>query len=274
MIQTEEITKKYLKFGEKMTKISPKKKKKLLVIFWILVIGLFFVNPIFSITLIVLFIGIRATIQHFAFMKQFAEENGLEYQPWLSAKNFQGRLFSISNSETASNALLGEYQHCPFKIFNYSYTIGSGKNSHTYLFTAAEIEIPEADFPFILLRSKTMPVYLPWDLFQRKNDVKISIEPEFQKNYSLHTTAGYEIECLEIFTKDLLIFLREIAPQFSVEFAENKLYIYDDRLIRDKKDLTALFDLMKRLIEKIAPALSRMRDDFSALHSYYDKKRP
>jgi hypothetical protein len=267
----EHITKEYINLGEKIKKLSPKTKKILLSAFWIIVILIAFINPFFSLGLVFIFFGIRSAIKHLTFMKKFAENNGLKYEFSISAKKLTGRLFSISGNESTMNVLSGTFENIPIKIFNYQYTIGSGKNSRTYHFTVSEIEIKETKFPYILLKSNLMPYYNSYDLFGKKNDVEMSLEPEYKKNYKLFTTLGYEIEVFQIFSKELLDFLKETGSHFSIEFSENKIYIYDDKLIRSEKELSTLFDLTKRIIEKIAPFLHRMSDDFSALHDYYQK---
>ncbi len=271
MNNTEQLVKKYTELNNKISKISPKKKQILFIIFCAMVFFALFISPVISIFLIVAYIGIKATIKHFAFMKRFANENNLNYEFSIPSENLSGRLFSISNSEFTSNVLSGIHNETPIKIFNYQYTVGSGDNSRTYSFTISEITTEKTNFPYILLKSNSMPHYNSIDLFKKEKDIEISLEPEFKKTYSLYTNEGYEIEALQIFTADLLMFLRENGSHFSIEFANNKIYVYDDKLIRDEKDLSILLDLTKKIIEKIGPFLNRLHDDFSALHAYYKK---
>lgn len=267
----ENITKKYVEFGERFKKLSPKTKKKLLSLFWIFVILIAFINPFVSIGLTFVFFGIRSAIKHLTFMKKFADENNLMYEYFIPTHNLKGRLFSISGNSSATNVMSGNYENIPIKIFNYQYTVGSGKNSSTYRFTVSEIEIRDTKFPYILLKSNSMPYYNSFNLFGKKNDIEISLEPEYKKTYRLFTTDGYEIEILQIFSKDLLDFLKKDGSHFSIEFSENKIYIYDDVLIRNEKELSTLFNLTKKIIEKTAAFLHRMSDDFSVLHDYYQK---
>ena len=258
------------KYGlEKINSLSSRTKLLLKILLIFIIIVAFVVSIPLGFAIISGYLGIKATIKHISFMKSFAAENGLKYAPFFAAGDLKGRLFSVSNSELAGNSFSGKHNNTPFRIFNYIYSVGDGKNRRSYKFTVSEIEIEKTIFPYILLQSKSMAKYSKGSLLKNK-DIEISLEENFKKTYKLFAKENYEIEVLEIFTKDLLNFLKENGSHFSIEFADNKIYIYDDRLIHKKKNLSALLDLTKKIIEKTAPLLGRLSDDFSALHAYYN----
>ena len=71
----------------------------------------------------------------------------------------------------------------------------------------------------------------------------------------------------------MLHFLKDDAPQYSIEFAENRLYVYDNTFVSTKSALVRMHDVVKRIVSSLGPRLERMHDDFSALHEYYGDDR-
>jgi hypothetical protein len=131
-----------------------------------------------------------------------------------------------------------------------------------------EIFFEQVQFPHILLQSRTMAKYGSSD----KNIKTIELEEEFEKFYRLHAAQGYEIEIFQIFTPEALRFLKEKGMHFSIEFAENRLYVYDDKTIVNKKQLFEMYEVTRQIFDSIGPLLNRLHDDFATLHPYYGKK--
>ncbi len=109
------------------------------------------------------------------------------------------------------------------------------------------------------------------DWSEKNKDAEINLEEQFRKKYRLYATAGYEIEVLQIFTGEMLEFLGQKGSNFSIEFAENRMYIYDDLFISKITELQAIFGLAEKILDLIGPLLDRLHDDFDALHPYYKK---
>ena len=201
------------------------------------------------------------------FMQQFAAVNNLEYQATLALTSVKGRLFEVGHSKNIKHSVSTTYQDHPLKLFHYHYTVGHGKSSVRYKFTVAEIFFEKVEFPHILLQSRTMSKYGA----KGKNMHTISLEEEFSGLYQLHATEGYEIEIFQIFTPKVLRFLKEKGPHFSIEFADDRLYIYDDVIIANKKQLHEMYSVTQQIFDSIGPLLNRLHDDFAVLHPYYNK---
>jgi hypothetical protein len=59
--------------------------------------------------------------------------------------------FNQGHSQRAYNVMCGVYKSRPLRCFDYRYTIGSGKNSHTYTLTCVMLEAP-IPFPPLVVR--------------------------------------------------------------------------------------------------------------------------
>jgi hypothetical protein len=209
-----------------------------------------------------------------AFMSQFAKDHNLTYAQTAPLESVSGRLFAVGHSKKLSHVMSGFFEKYPMRLFTYHYTIGSGKNSRTYPFTVMEIAFPRTNFPFILLRSTTMPRFGARDSRGAVRDRRIPLEPVFEKHFQLLSSSGYEIEAMQIFTPSILHFLLAEGDHFSIEFAANKMYIYDDQGIGVDTKLEKLHDVATKIYATLSPLLNRLHDDFAALHPYYDEKDP
>ena len=206
------------------------------------------------------------------FIQQFAERKGLAYNMDAEMNTVSGRLFDIGRSREISQVMSGMYESKPLRIYNYRYKTGSGKSTTIFNFTVFEISFNKTIFPHIFLQSKTMGKHIRTDRVGEVQDVKISLEEEYKKYFKLFVTKGYEIEVLQIFTHEVLSLLVTKGKKFSIEFADNKIYIFDNEHISTEKKLNQLYDVAKRLIATTGPLLDRLHDDFDALHPYYSDK--
>lgn len=207
-----------------------------------------------------------------ALLQHFAKTNGFKYEESAPIKTVSGHLFKLGRSQKITNVLSGQHLGYLIRIFNYQYTIGAGKNQQTYRFTVLEMIFKNIKFPHILLQSKRMLNYRYSGTLGMTKDTEIPLTNQFGDYFNLYSTDGYEIEVLEIFTPDLLFYLQENAKDFNIEFEDNKIYIFDDKLISNKKELNLLFDISKKILSSHGEIITRLHDDFSALHPYYSEK--
>lgn len=252
---------------------SPRYKKTTI---WIIVISGIISIPFFNPIPLVVVCGIYFAYLHTKaekwFFEQFADANNLNYSESAPIESVKGRLFDVGHGKEISNVVSGIHQNHPMRLYHYSYSVGGGKNQRTYNFTVFEITFEKTVFPHILLQSRTMWKYGSEDNSGEVQDIELSLEGEFSKSYRLYSTQKYEIEILQIFTHEVLQFLKQNGPELSIEFAENKMYIYDDRAISNRKQLDAMYNVAQKIFDSIGPLLNRLHDDFAALHEYYGNK--
>lgn len=197
------------------------------------------------------------------FMQNFAKLNKMTYSLVWDVNDLRSSVFQ-QGSGMASNMVFGSWNNFLVKIFNYSDTRGYGKHKVYKPFTVLEINFEKIEFPFIFLKSKSM-----WNicsLYEGGTNVSISSE-----KFKLETAKGYEIEALQIFSEELLKYLEKNTPNFSIEFAADKINIFDDKIIATQKELSLLFDVGKYVIDSSGAFISRLHDDFNALHPYFKK---
>lgn len=111
-------------------------------------------------------------------------------------------LFKLGRSRVLSNLLAGETEEVRISIFDYCYTTGSGKQTHTTKLTIAALESPQLKIPAFTLR--------PESLFDKigglfgLQDIDFAEHPEFSSSFVLK---GAEEELIrKLFTRHLLDF--------------------------------------------------------------------
>ena len=110
------------------------------------------------------------------------------------------RLFSQGHGRKIKNAMSGFANGVGVTIFDYRYTVGSGKNSHTYAQTVALFESDGLQAPAFALR--------PENLFHKigsafgYQDIDFRDHPSFSKKYLLRGTDEASIR--RMFTDELL----------------------------------------------------------------------
>ena len=109
------------------------------------------------------------------------------------------------------------------------------------------------------------------DYFGLDKDVEIKLDSQFNKSFNLYCTQDYEIETLQIFTSDILLILKDDAPDFSIEFSDNRIYFYDNKVMSKRKELDVLYGIVKEVLTSSGESISRLHDDFTAMHSFYKK---
>lgn len=252
-------------------------------IYWTVGAGILFLIALFLIGLSIvqfspIFLGIIFTIiayykrkERKKFMRNFANENGLEYAEESSLDSVDARLFEEGSGKSITDVISSKYKEHPIRIYHYRYYVQQGKHSKQYPFTVFEIEFEKTEFPYILLQAKNMRRFGGADVWGEVKDMEFSLEDEFKDTFRLYATEGYEVEVFQIFTPSVLRDLKEKAQNYSIEFSGNKIYIYDDLFIEKEKDLREIYDVSKEIFDSLGPLLNRLHDDFDALHPYYSE---
>lgn len=204
------------------------------------------------------------------FMRGYGASHNLHYQGVLDTGALTGRLFRHSRS-AVEHTLCGEYKGFPLKLFYYNYTVQQGKRSRRYDFTVSEMTIKDLAFPYLLLLNKKMWQYQDTDQFGDDKDVKVPLE-DLTKNFHLFTTNNYELEALQICSQELLSIIDGSPVRLSVEFGNDKIYLYTDKRVTKREDLDALVTSSQKIIDISGAFLLRLKDDYEALHEVYRSK--
>ena len=188
---------------------------------------------------------IKAKVQH-QFMQQMATDLGYTYSAAALFSSVSGVSFSEGHSQKLVDVISGTYRDCPVRIFTYYYTVGSGKNSHTYIETIFELTYI-TPLPHVLLGTSE-------HLFA--GDVeRVSLEGDFNNYFKLYIAKGHQVEAREIFQPDVMQDFITSFQKLGFEIYGNKVYVIRNGILSKKADFLSMQNLIDSLIDKLLPGL-------------------
>ena len=63
--------------------------------------------------------------------------------------------------------------------------------------------------------------------------------------------------------------LSEKGAEYSIEFAGNSMYVYDNTMITTMDGLEEIYDVTKEMFDRTGPLINRLHNDFAEMHHYY-----
>jgi len=169
------------------------------------------------------------------------EENIIE-----PLKNFN--LFNIGHSRRAYNILKGYFNDISWTVFDYRYTVGSGKSSHTYSQTIASVGLNGVNFP----KFSMAPEYFfhrIGDIFGHK-DIDFSSNPVFSKKYLLKGPDEQRIR--QLFSPQVLGFFEEKKDIINIEAEGDKIIIYNSGKRLKPENLLKFMDASSGIMRLLA----------------------
>jgi hypothetical protein len=148
---------------------------------------------------------------------QFAEEAPLNYLPNLESF----ALFSQGHSKHIKNIMYGETNGVKAALFDYIYTVGHGKNSHTYYQSVAYFEPRNLNIPYFSLRPEN--VLHKFISALGYQDIDFAHRPTFSSKYLLR--GNDEVGIRNTFNDGLLNFY-EMAQGACTDGGGNQLFIF------------------------------------------------
>lgn len=148
---------------------------------------------------------------------QFSEAAGLNWIPNLE----KFALFSQGHSKSISNALYGEIEGVKAAVFDYHYTVGSGKNQSTFNQSVVYFEPHNLNLPFFSLR----PEHFLHKLIEAfgYQDIDFGNRPTFSSKYLLR---GPDEQAVRNLFNDALLGFYEMNLGLSADGGGNQLFIF------------------------------------------------
>lgn len=120
-------------------------------------------------------------------LQQIADELGLQFFPDGFDSYIQGvanlKLFNTGRARKQSKAVVAESEGTTLCIFDYSYTVGSGKNSRTYSQTVAAVQSSELQIPDFAIKNEGLLHRLGGLVGMQ--DIDFESHPKFSKMFLL-----------------------------------------------------------------------------------------
>lgn len=193
-----------------------------------------------------------------AFMQQLALAVGFTYEQKGDVSNFKGHFLEIGHSQTIRDVLSGTYRNAPVRIFTYSFTIGYGKNQHTYSYTGFELKTKD-NLPEIIIHPKSVTDIIGFGDEWKPNGTKnISLEGNFNDYFKVYAPENSEIETRQILAPDVMADLIDNYKEFIQEFSGDSMYVISTKVIQERASFMNLLSLIDKLYDKLMPTLEEM----------------
>jgi len=190
------------------------------------------------------------------FWKDFAAARGWVYEEGRTIEGEKALLFRQGKHRAITQSVRGEYSGQPLSIFEYQYTIGSGKSKRTLYYTIFEVTCA-GTFPHFFLNNISNGEYLSFG--EKMWLPRLTLPDGFEKKFVLYAPKQYEIEALEIFTPDTLQFLLDTNWPHDLELVDSEIIISCAHHMKGNAELEAELTNVQTLVNRLAPQLNRMR---------------
>jgi len=153
------------------------------------------------------------------------------------------RLCAHGRSKRFTNLMRGSGENAGTALFDYAYTIGGGKERHTYRQTVLSLNVGGRPLPRFCLRPEHV-----WDkveAFFGHKDIAFDTHPDFSKRYSLRGDDEYQIRN---FFSDRLISFIEKEPGITMEGDGSTLILYRHRKLLKPEQIRAFIEMGSRLL--------------------------
>ena len=171
----------------------------------------------------------------------FASQNGWTFAPNATPDIFQNpTAYSIFNQRTPDIIALLQRPHDggTASVFDYAYTVESGKNHTTFTQTVVAFHTPRLQLPFFALCPESFFSFIG-EMFGY-TDIDFATHPRFSDSFKL--TGQNEIAIRQIFHPQALSFF-EAIPKVRVDGGGNYLFIYVHDQTYQPENLNAFLNM-------------------------------
>ncbi|MFH2138047.1 MAG: hypothetical protein ABII88_06015 [Candidatus Omnitrophota bacterium] len=158
------------------------------------------------------------------------------------------KLFGIGYSRKALNVLHGENENIEWTVFDYQYSLSSGRRSVTYTQTVAYTEIAGLSIPKFFIEAESF-LHRLGDMIDQ-GDVNFEEFPVFSKKYILK--ADDEAAIRKFFTPEIIKFFESRNSAVTVEASGNKIIIYYLKVEVLSKELPSFIGDAAKIVKILA----------------------
>ncbi len=192
-------------------------------------------------------------------LQQVAQQMGFSFEPKGPPPGAMGfgdcPLFKSGRSKRIYNVMQGAVADVQLHLFDYKYTVGSGKNSTTYNQTVAVFEMTQIKLPQFRLGPEGF-FHKIGEMFGMQ-DIDFDTHPTFSKKYRL--TSDDEATIRAAFTPTVLEFFEQhIARKWNVHCWDKWLVVYRSSHRAKPDDWPAFMEDTFGVVDVLTPAGIRM----------------
>ena len=190
--------------------------------------------------------------------QKFAQANG-----WQVIGSFDApvppSIDGVGSRKKRHNVVAGNVYGSNFRLFEYEYTIGSGKDRQVFRNTVMSFELKN-NFTHILLDSKNNQ---GGARLVRKSAERLSLEGNFDEFFSLYVDPKHRVDALSIISPDVMQTIMRANKSYDIEIIGPTVYLFAEGDRRNKYHIKDLFRGAKKILDE----LNHRAKSFSMTHA-------
>jgi hypothetical protein len=190
-----------------------------------------------------------------------SQANGFSFTKGTKDPFYPGFLFSVGDTKNAWGIVEGTYNHREFKIFNYSYMQGHGRNRSEHDKGVVMVKLPRK-LPNVIFDSKSDNFFGMSSLgasFSRGQ--KFTLEGDFNNHFDVYAPQNYGLDVLYFITPELMALLVDEAGKFDIEVVDDNLFFYGPEFDFTAAQLTSIFKLIDNIGGEFSENTQRYADE-------------
>jgi hypothetical protein len=226
----------------------------ILVAIIILMGGFFLVNPVISIVILVAGSYYFKSAYENNLFAAFAKANNFNYDHNGGIGPQAGLIFTIGHSQKSQDLVSGNYKNWPFQLYIYDYTVGYGRDQHTYNRAVFSVNFSITTPVFLLRRHKRFPILTEEgeSLKSHGYTQKLGLEGNFDDHFQVFIQPNSQVEVLTVLTPNVMEVLLSL-DKYEIELTANGvLYIYTPKYITKKQELIEVYQIVEALTDTIS----------------------
>lgn len=224
-------------------------------------LAIVFVIAFISIVLLGLGQKVAKKVSVFLRASAFARSNGFTATKGLKDPGYPGFIFSIGDTKNALSIVEGNYKNHGFKVFNYSYMEGNGKDRDEYNKGVIIVKLPRK-VPNVVFDSKANNIFGMSTLGTSfSGSQKFTFEGDFNKHFDVYAPQNYGRDVLYFMTPELMALLVDEAGNYDIEVVDDNLFFYAPEFDFKKLQLQSIFKLIANLGGEFSDNTQRYADE-------------
>ncbi|KQZ10988.1 hypothetical protein ASD23_02335 [Agromyces sp. Root1464] len=196
-------------------------------------------------------------------LARFANANGFAYADELRNDSRAGVGFPPGKQNVGRASIFVDGAHGTFLIGQNTMVTPRGESAVDFRrpFRFVELALPAA-VPHVLLKNRRSRI-LPMIDGAAPNSVRLGLEGDFDRSFTLYCPKGYERDALYLFTPNVMAALLDVARTAEVELVDRRMYVYLPARtpVWTPDGMRSVFDLVELLGRRVHRNAVRYADD-------------
>lgn len=165
-----------------------------------------------------------------------------------------GQLFSFGHSGYLSKVFSGMVGSAPFRLADYTYTTGYGRNAEHHPYIVGELTLPRPVPSILCIPARwSGTVFHAW---KPDGSTALPLEGDFTTRFTVYVPTGTEVEALQVLEPDVMATLMDGFDRFGFECTGSHLYLFTPGSMQESREsILKTYELLQKFVSVMTPEL-------------------